>query len=570
MIKITGIGIIVWWMLFCGSIDCQGQEIEENNDYQYALIEAVKQKNLGNLPEAVKLYRLVIKEKPDCDAAYFELGTIYLMTKQVDLALDNLKNAYLIDPENQWYTLAYLNALGASEDYDTIIEILKKKINNDPDDVEWEYQLASVYFTQGKAKKSIRILDKIEKERGFSEKITLLKASVYESNEKYDMAKKEIEKVMTLFPEAVQFRIVAAELCMKDGKQNEAADYYQEILEIDSTNIFALTNLTDYYRKQKDYHNSFKYLTRSFNNTQIDVKRKMAIMSYYLSEEEFKMNYPDELDDLIQAFISAHPDETEGRLIAADFYIESRNYDKAFYQLQAYLEKKPGNYQLYMQAILLANAASLNKELIMISDRALEQYPDSSDIRFFKGIGYYEEGEYELLIENFNNIALDEFTVKEYTSQSKMLYAEAFYRLEDYSRSDSLFEALIIEEPDNYMILNNYSYYLAERGAKLKKAKEWSGATIRNNPENATFLDTYAWVLFKLKEYEEAERYILIAMEKGGANDPEVNEHAGDIQVALRSFEIAKSYYLKAIILGGEKTRLEEKIDGLNHVKIDE
>ena len=83
------------------------------------------------------------------------------------------------------------------------------------------------------------------------------------------------------------------------------------------------------------------------------------------------------------------------------------------------------------------------------------------------------------------------------------------------------------------MVLNNYSYYLAERGAKLKKAKEWSEETIRNNPENATFLDTYAWVLFKLKEYEEAEKYILIAMEKGGANDPEVNEHAGDIQVAL-------------------------------------
>jgi len=570
MIKITGTGIIVWWMLFSGSIDCQGQEIDHNNDYQYALIEAVKQKNLGNLPEAVKLYRLVIKEKPDCDAAYYELGTIYLMTKQVDLALDNLKNAYLLDPENQWYTLAYLNALGASEDYDTIIEILKKKIDNDPDDVEWEFQLASVYFAQGKDKKSVRILNKIEKERGFSEKITLLKASVYESNEKYEMAKKEIEKVMTLFPETVQFRIVAAELCMKDGKENEAADYYREILEIDSTNIFALTNLTDYYRKQEDFHSSFNYLTRSFNNTQIDVKRKMAIMSYYLSEDEFIMNYPDELDDLIQAFISVHPDEPEGRLMAADYYIESRNYDKAFYQLQAYLEKNPGNYKLYMQAILLANAASLNKELIMMSDRALEQYPDSTDIRFFKGIGYYEEGEYELLIENFKGIALDKFTVKEYSSQSKMLYAEAFYRLKDYSRSDSLFEALIFEEPDNYMVLNNYSYYLAERGTKLKEAKEWSGVTIQNNPDNATFLDTYAWVLFKLKEYEEAEKYILIAMEKGGANDPEVNEHAGDIQVALKSFEIAKSYYLKAIILGGDNTRLEEKIDGLNQLKIDE
>ena len=95
-----------------------GQEAGESRDYQYALIEAVKQKNLGNLSEAVKLYKLVIKEKADCDAAYYELGTIYLMTKQLELARTNLEKAYLLDPENQWYTLAYLNALGAVEDFD--------------------------------------------------------------------------------------------------------------------------------------------------------------------------------------------------------------------------------------------------------------------------------------------------------------------------------------------------------------------------------------------------------------------------------------------------------------------
>ena len=120
---------------------------------------------------------------------------------------------------------------------------------------------------------------------------------------------------------------------------------------------------------------------------------------------------------------------------------------------------------------------------------------------------------------------------------------------------------LIEEEPDNYMVLNNYSYYLAERGDKLEKAKEWSRKPLKNNPDNATFLDTYAWVLFKLEEYEEAEKYILDALEKGGENDPEVNEHAGDIQVALESLEIAKSYYKKAIILGGDKERLEAKIE---------
>lgn len=544
-----------------GNNMCLGQEEGGSNDYQYALIEAVKQKNLGNLPEAVKLYRLVVKDKPSCDIAHYELGTIYLMSNQLEIARQSLEKAYLLDPDNKWYTLAYLNSLGAVEDYETITDILKEKIKRFPEEVEWEFQLASVTFSRGKPGKAIKILERIEKEMGFSEKITLLKASIYESEEKFDLAKTEIVKVMVLFPEAIQFRIVAAELCMKGGEEDEAADYYLEILEMDSINIFALTNLTDYYRKKKDYKNSLNYLARSFNNKQIDAKRKMAILSYYLSEDEYVLNYGDEMDTLLQVFLKNHPDEPEVRLMATDFYIEIKAYEKAYQQLKFFLEKNPGNFPIYMQAILLANAASLNEELIFMTERAIVLYPDSVDLRFFRGIGLYEEGDYGKLIENFEGISFEDFSVKEYISQSKLLCAEAFYRSNDYTRSDSLFELLIAEDPQNYMVLNNYSYYLAERGEKLQMARKWSKVAITNNPDNATFLDTYAWVMYKLEEFEEAEKYILNALEKGGSNDPEVNEHAGDIQVALKSYEIAKSYYLKAIILGGEKLEIEIKIE---------
>jgi tetratricopeptide (TPR) repeat protein len=553
----------VLWLLILGNLDCLGQQEEGNTDYQYALIEAVKQKNLGNLSEAVKLYRLVVKDKPDCDVAHYELGGIYLMSNQVEIAIKSLERAYLLDPDNQWYTLAYLNALGAGEQYDTIKVILKEKIKSDPEEVEWEYQLATVYFSKGKPKKAIRTLEKIEKERGFSEKVTLLKASIYENEEEYELALQELEKVMVLFPEAVQFRIVAAELCLKSEQEEEAARYYLEILEVDSTNIFALTNLTDYYRKKEDYSSSFKYLTRSFSNEMIDARRKMAILSYYLSEERFVNNFPEDLERLLDVLIEVHPDDYEARLMASDFYIQNRAYDKAYWHLKAYLDENGGNYPTYMQAILLANAGSLNEELIHITGEALKYFPDSADIRFFRGIGYYEKGEYEALINNLDSISFGNFSSEEYSSQSRMLYAEALYRLEDYSRSDSLFESLIEEEPDNFMVLNNYSYYLAERGEKLEQAESWSREAITSNPDNATFLDTYAWVLYKMEEYEEAERYIMKAMDKGGENDPEINEHAGDIQVALESMEIARAYYQKAIILGGDKSKLEEKIDSL-------
>jgi len=248
-------------------------------------------------------------------------------------------------------------------------------------------------------------------------------------------------------------------------------------------------------------------------------------------------------------------------LLAADFYIQSQNYSRAYFHLKKYLELQKGTYNIYMQTIMLANAASLNEELIIISGKALEMYPDSVDIRFFRGLGFYQANKFEALIDNFKGADHERYSSLEYASQARMLIAEAYYRIDDYERSDSLFESLIRIEPDNYMLLNNYSYYLAERGEKLEKAKAWSSEVIKNNPDNATFLDTYAWVLYKLDYFEEAERYILSALDKGGENDPEVNEHAGDIQMALESYQIARSYYLKAIMLGGDKNKLEDKIN---------
>jgi len=550
-------------ILFSGQ-ECLAQQDEDNNDYQYALIEAVKQKNLGNLSEAVKLYRLVIKERPSCDVAYYEVGGIYLMSNQVDLAISNLKEAYALDPGNKWYVLAYLNALDAGKLYDEMEVILTEKVSSDPGEVEWEYQLAVVYFNQDRHKKAIRTLNKIEKEKGFSEKVTLLKASIYESDEKYDLALLELEKVMALFPEAIQFRIVAAELCMKDGREDDAAEYYLEMLEVDSTNIFALTNLTDYYRKKEDYKSSFIYLSKSFASPMVDARRKMTILSFYMSDEKYINDYPEELANLLDVLIEAHPEEYDARLMASDFYIQRREYDKAYWNLRAYLGKGGSSYPLYMQAILLANAGGLNKELIAVTGEAMVNYSDSLDIRFFRGIGFYEEEEYRALLDNFEGVDMDGFSSAEYASQATMLIAEAYYRLEDHVKSDSIFESLIENEPDNYMVLNNYSYYLAERGVKLAEAKKWSRKTIENDPGNATFLDTYAWVLYKNGELEEAEKYMLKALDKGGKNDPEVNEHAGDIQAALNSKEMALAYYQKAIMVGGDRQNLELKIENLD------
>lgn len=561
MIFIMRLRIIIC-IIFISSVGVlMAQEQEVDNEYEYALIEAVKQKNLGNIPDAIKLYKLVIKEKPDVSVAYFELGSIYMMTNQPELAEEYLEQAYEQDPTNYWYTGSYIEILVYNKKYKEAKGILNRLIRKEDNNVEYKFQLARLYVESGKEKKSLNMLDQIEKENGYSEKVTLLKASIYEDIGKFDLAKQEIDRVLALFPESLQFRIVAAELCLKSGKDDEAAEYYKQVFEIDSTNIFAITNLTDYYRKKEDYGNSFYYLKKSFENPQIDRKRKLAILTYYLSEENYVNNYMDDLDNLVTVYLKEYPDDPDGKLVAVDFYINKKDYEKAYFILNDYLGLKEAPYPVWMQAVLLANAASLNEELVDITNKALKNYGDSVDIVFFRAIGLYGLDRYNDVIETLDTLNFDQYSNEEYSKSSLNLLAESYYREGDYVKSDSIYEALIEQNSSDYIAMNNYSFYLAERGVNLERARLLSYATIRSNPENATFLDTYAWILFKMEDYDNSEKYIREALNKGGENDPEVNEHAGDIQNALGSYSLAKKYYEKALILGGDKERLKKKIE---------
>ncbi len=547
-------------LLFPAVINAQ----EGNNDYQYALIEAVKQKNLGNIAGAIELYKMVIEENDSVAIAYYELGTLYLIVQQSDLALKNFSKAYNFDPSNEWYLNGYLDVLVIKEQFDLAENLIDKVISITESDIEYRFKKANIYFLGGKSRRALKCLNKIEKENGVSDKIILFKANIYEKEEKFKAARKEIDKIIEYFPESLQFLVVAAELAMKSENRNLANEYYLEVLELDSTNIYALTNLTDYFRLKEDHIKSLYFLKRSFESPHIEYERKMTILSYYLTDQFFTDNYPDQLEELIEVILRLYKDRPEIKLFAVDFFIQRGNYGSAFESLVPLLDSINKDYGLWRQGILLANVLENNDELLRLSTEASLIFPDSSDIIYFKGVAEYENDMFENVIQTFNSSVILEYESKELVNQAKQILAEAYHRMKNYEKSDSLFREIIMDEPDNYLVLNNFSYYLALRGEFLDEAKVLSYKTLIDNPENGTFLDTYAWVLFKLGEYKEAEMYINKALQKGGLNDPDVNEHAAEIHLYLKSYHIARSFYEKAIILGGDIEFLKEKIKKLN------
>ena len=97
--------------------------------------------------------------------------------------------------------------------------------------------------------------------------------------------------------------------------------------------------------------------------------------------------------------------------------------------------------------------------------------------------------------------------------------------MEAYAAYDS---ALVYKE-NNIGALNNYAYYLSVERKNLDKAEEMSYRTVKAEPTNGTYLDTYAWILFEKGKYVEAKIYIDQAMQNDGSKSSVVVEHCGDI-----------------------------------------
>ena len=117
-------------------------------------------------------------------------------------------------------------------------------------------------------------------------------------------------------------------------------------------------------------------------------------------------------------------------------------------------------------------------------------------------------------------------------------------------------------KPNHIGCLNNYAYYLSENDADLEKAERMSYQTIIEEPENATFLDTYAWILFKRERYAEAKEYIDKALSHLESDqNATIVEHAGDIYALNGEMDKAVEYWKRAIKEGGDAKILRKKIN---------
>lgn len=216
-------------------------------------------------------------------------------------------------------------------------------------------------------------------------------------------------------------------------------------------------------------------------------------------------------------------------------------------------------FEVWGAVIQLDGELNQVDSMLVHSENAIERFPN-------QGILWYSNGTAHLIKKNFKQAisSLEESLklVKDPTLVP-LIYGQlgdAYNGLGDNAKSDASYDLALKENPDNDHVLNNYSYFLSLRKEKLDLALKMSEKLVKLHQTNATYLDTYAWVLYILKDYKKAKEFLERALVDTSSLSGTIIEHYGDVLFKLGERENAVAQWKRAKKMGETTDLLDKKI----------
>ena len=531
-------------------------------EFSYFFYTAGKEKILGNIDEAAKLYRKCLQLDGKNTAALYELANIFYSTSDSKNAEFLCKVATQLDKKNEWYLLLYADILQKNRKYNDALKVRETLIKQYPGQIDFYYDYATALLYANKFDDAIEAYDKIEKMVGISEEIILQKQKIYIQLNKLEKAIAEMQKLIDSNPNEARYYGMLAELYKANNMHDQAFETYNNALKIDAENPYIHLSLSDYYRQKNEKDKSFSEIKTAFRSEELDIDTKVKILINYYDVSENSKEYKVQAYELIAILIYVHPKEAKTFSIQGDYYYRDGKLKEAREKFLLAISFDKSRLAIWEQLILIDNELDDYGSIIAHSKDALELFPNESKLYLFNGIANMQQKKYKEAIDMLTlGLALAVDDNKTLKGEFYAHLGDAYNRNKQFEESDKAYEKALEINPDNSNVLNNYSYYLSLRKEKLEKAAEMSKKSNeldKNNPSNQ---DTYGWILNELNKLDEAKIWIGKAVVNSENKNAVILEHYGDVLFKLGEIEKAVEFWQNAKLIGIGSDLLEKKIN---------
>ncbi len=530
-------------------------------------MEATQARLSGQAPKAVQLYQQCLKVDPTNAAAMFELAKLYHQSQNFPQALDHAKRAAATDKENIWYRFLLADLYSQNAKLTEAADVYRGILAKWPERYEVYFDLANMLAYSGKVDEAIKVYADQEQRFGLSEELIMQEFSVLSETGRGAEAQALVERAIKAFPEDPRYQGLLAEVYDQQGEHEKALTQYRKALELDPGNSMLRIALAEHYYGTGKMDEAYNELGEAFLDPDLDIDAKMQVLIGFFEmtdrEGENATDRPDLIRRsyaLIEALEKAHPESGKPHTIHGDFLLRDGKFPEARDQFRKALVTEKERFPIHMQLLQLDLQLGDHQALHTDAEEAISLFPTVPEPYLYNGIALSQLGQHDAAIETLitgRDVVVDNPPLQ---AQFWSSLGDAYNEAERFADSDKAYDKALALEPDNAGTLNNYAYYLSVRNEQLEKAERMSKRSLELTPASATFMDTYAWVLFRAGKFADARTWIEKALASGTA-DGVVVEHYGDILFELGDTNGALEQWRKAKTLGGASDALDRKIN---------
>jgi tetratricopeptide (TPR) repeat protein len=478
----------------------------------------------------------------------------------------SIENAIKLEKKNKYFYLLAASIYNAMARFDKAAQAYETMISEVKGTEEYLYELAATYQYDRKPENAIKTYNRAENIFGVNEVSSVQKIRLYLEVGKTKEAITEGEKLVEAFPGEERYVMAFSEVLAKSGQQTLAISYLEKFVDTNEDAGNARMLLAGFYRDTRQEEKARKLLVQVFDDPSVELGSKIIVLGAYNAElnQGRAKNVIDKdkeafVISLYEKLIKVNGQDASVHILGGDLYLSTGNDHEAINEYQTAIKLGDVNYEVWQNLLFLEMKVNQFDNVIKHADQALELFPNQAMLYYFSGYANMRKQRHEEAV-----VALEQ--AKKLSSGNNKVLAEingmlgdTYHAMKEFTSSDRAYEEALALDPNNDVILNNYSYYLALRKANLEKAEKMSTQLIRNNPDNPTYLDTHAWVLYVREKYREARKFMERAIQTGQANATHF-EHYGDILFKLGDVNGAVEQWEKAKETDANNELLNKKI----------
>ncbi len=521
--------------------------------------EGLKAKAIQNTELATEYFKRVLTLDPANHASLYELANIYHAQDLDEEAEQYSREAVTVNPDNEWYWLLLADVYKKNKNYSQLAIVFNELINLKPGERDYYYDKANALLRLEKVNEAQQVYNEIEKRFGSSEELSSERQRLYLKQGKSDQVISEIEKQIKAHPDDIEYYLQLAELYANDKNTTKALEVLQKAKSIDPGNAYIRLTLSSVYQAAGKKAEAFIELKAAFSNPTLNIDSKVRILlSYFPRFSEASSRT--EAEELASILTKAHPTDAKSFSIYGDVLFQQNKLTEAKAAYQQAVKLNNQVYLIWEQLLRIEISTSDFESASTDGEEALTVFPNQAPLYFYTAIAYNQQQKSEKAINYLKNAANLETEDKEMLGQIYSGLGDAYNAIKKFNESDQAYEKALQYNENNSYTLNNYAYYLSLRGQNLEKAAQMSKRSNELEPGNPSFQDTYAWVLFKQKNYKEARTWMEKAMNSNEVNDVQA-EHYGDILFFMGEKDLALKQWEKAKEYGSKSQKLERKIN---------